>query len=376
MGRTKNSLPYREDGPAGPVLPEPSAPPPARPACAASPFLALTLEQLPPPFPPSSALPLVTSLLSLRPMPVRRLEPSAAHFSADWLSHPAGSTAVKFSKVAGSRLIDQQLRRLAAGARWPTQEAAHPAEGMKAGAAQAAPLPMGCRHTHAFGHSHRPKDFTLDGVRYVSHPLGYSKERANVLTPAEPHLKLVWDVHGPAPLPDRPLVRYWEEHGGQEPRLDAMLAPLRAPAAGSPHTAADVGVRGGVGRTRMRRNMTWTCGTEFATMDSAAECLSASHLCDSQPGVCGPPLGAAPHLSSAPPFPLTVRGERRRQLMMMQRQRAAGQAAIQQQWSGAESPLPDATAGVLAVAARTRSLGAFPGNGMASQDNDDLGPLL
>jgi hypothetical protein len=305
-------------------------------------------------------------LLSRRPTPTHRLEPSASHFHADWLSHAAGSTAVKFSKVAGSRLIDQQLRRLAAGALWPAEDAARPAEGMQAGAAQAAPRPMGCRHTHAFGHSHRPKDFTLDGVRYVSHPIGYSKERANVLTPAQPHLKLVWDVHGPAPPPARPLVRYWEEHGGREPRLDAMLAPLRAPATGSPHMDAAGRMRGGASSTRLRRNMTWTCGTEFATMETAAECLSASHLCDRQPSTCSPPLGAT-HLSH------TVRAERRRQLMMLQRQRAAGQTAGQQQWSGAGSPLHHATAGSLTVTARARSLGALPGDGKASHESNDLG---
>jgi hypothetical protein len=236
---------------------------------------------------------------------------------------------------------------------------------------------MGCRHTHAFGHSHRPKDFTLDGVRYVSHPLGYSKERANVLTPAEPHLKLMWDVHGPAPAPPKPLVRYWEENGGREPRLDAMLAPIRAPANGSPQTAAGASVRsGGVGGTRMRRNMTWTCGTEFATMESAADGLSASHLCVSQPGgACAPPLGSASHLSASAPFPHTMRAERRRQIMMQQRHRVAGQPAGQQQWSGSGSPLSHATSNQVAVAARTRSLGALPHDMTAGHGNDDLGPV-
>jgi hypothetical protein len=58
----------------------------------------------------------------------------------------------QFSKVAGSDLIDKQLRQLTAG--------------VGRGGARA------LEHVHCFGHSHRPKDFVLQGVRYVSNPLG------------------------------------------------------------------------------------------------------------------------------------------------------------------------------------------------------------
>lgn len=172
------------------------------------------------------------------------LDPAGLSFSPGWVSHPAGGTAVNFSRVAGSRLIDEQLRRLTAGVQRP---------------------PDGVCHVHAFGHSHRPKDFSLDGVRYVSHPLGYSKERVKRLTPEVPHLKLVWDVDGAVPPPPQPLIRYWEEHGGREPELDALLAsPARPPAERQR------------GAGSMRRNaQSWHCGTE-ASMQSSAIAAQAS----------------------------------------------------------------------------------------------------
>jgi hypothetical protein len=51
------------------------------------------------------------------------------------LYHPAGSTAVKFSRVAGSDIIDKQLRALTADV-------------PRGGARE-------LHHMHAFGHSHR-----------------------------------------------------------------------------------------------------------------------------------------------------------------------------------------------------------------------------
>jgi hypothetical protein len=83
----------------------------------------------------------------------------------------------------------------------------------------------------------------MRGVRYVSQPLGYANERARHLTPHAPSLKLVWDVDGPPPMPEAPLVRYWEEHGGCEPSLDVLLA-YRQP---SPPARS----------TNMRRIRTW-----------------------------------------------------------------------------------------------------------------------
>ena len=49
-------------------------------------------------------------------------------------------------KVAGSPALDRQLRELGA-------------------------------EVHVFGHSHIPWDETIDGVRYLQHPLAYPQER-------------------------------------------------------------------------------------------------------------------------------------------------------------------------------------------------------
>ncbi len=128
-------------------------------------------------------------------------------FRSAWLEHPAGATAVKFSRVAGSSQIDEQLRALTSGV-------PRDVSGVPRGA-----------HVHAFGHSHRPKDFALHGVRYASQPLGFPKERRERLTHSPPELKLLWNVDGPPPARDKPLLRYWEENGGREPALDAMIRP-------------------------------------------------------------------------------------------------------------------------------------------------------
>ncbi len=59
-----------------------------------------------------------------------------------------------FSRVAGSYEIDRQLRE------WGVQ-------------------------THIYGHQHRNRDRVIDGVRYLSHCLGYPQERAMVGVRAE-----------------------------------------------------------------------------------------------------------------------------------------------------------------------------------------------
>ena len=109
------------------------------------------------------------------------------HFDPKWINHAAAGKAVKFSKVAGSDLLDKQLRKITEGA--------------------------ACSHQlHAFGHSHRPKDFMRDGVRYIHHPVAYAEERNRRRVSPLPCLKLVWGNDGPQPAPT--VLRYWEEYGG------------------------------------------------------------------------------------------------------------------------------------------------------------------
>ena len=118
------------------------------------------------------------------------MDPHADAFDPSWLGHAAAGKAAKFSRVAGSAQLDRQLRALTAG------------------------LPEGrtVKHVHAFGHSHRPKDFELRGVRYVHHPVAYGEERRTRRVPPTPCFKLIWDASGP--VPSERILRFWEEHGG------------------------------------------------------------------------------------------------------------------------------------------------------------------
>lgn len=69
-----------------------------------------------------------------------------------------------FSRVAGSSLIEEQLRAL--GAR-----------------------------IHVYGHQHINRDKTIDGVRYISHCLGYPAERRRgMVLGVENGFKLIWNT--------------------------------------------------------------------------------------------------------------------------------------------------------------------------------------
>ena len=69
-----------------------------------------------------------------------------------------------FSRVAGSSLIEQQIRKLNS-------------------------------KIHVYGHQHINRDRYLDGVRYVSHCLGYPKERKRgTIIGIENGIKLIWNT--------------------------------------------------------------------------------------------------------------------------------------------------------------------------------------
>lgn len=111
------------------------------------------------------------------------MEPEADVFSRSWINHRAASIASKFSRVAGSTTIEQQLRRI---------------------------TPHATNHIHCFGHSHRPKDIRRNGVRYVHHPLGKPAERERFMAPPECIPKKILDIEG-KPVPAPTVVRYWEQ---------------------------------------------------------------------------------------------------------------------------------------------------------------------
>ncbi|KAJ8908370.1 hypothetical protein NDN08_005079 [Rhodosorus marinus] len=121
------------------------------------------------------------------------LKPESDVFDPAWFNHPAPQLSAKFSRVAGSSSIENQLRRL---------------------------TPYADEHLHCFGHSHRPKDFYRKGIRYVHHPLGKPKERKMFLSPVHPLTKTVFDQRGQqvsAPT----CLRYWESMmKGSDPLIE------------------------------------------------------------------------------------------------------------------------------------------------------------
>mmetsp|Transcript_28353 Transcript_28353/g.71140 ORF Transcript_28353/g.71140 Transcript_28353/m.71140 type:complete len:240 (+) Transcript_28353:1-720(+) len=125
--------------------------------------------------------------------------PSSSTFDVpNWLDHPAARKAALFSKVAGSPLIDEQIRALAA-----------------AGGED------GVRHIHCFGHSHRPKDYEFRGVRYVHHPVGKPVERERGMLPMVPSFKKLWDPEeGEVRCAEGSVIRWWEQFGKPPTELD------------------------------------------------------------------------------------------------------------------------------------------------------------
>jgi predicted phosphodiesterase len=109
----------------------------------------------------------------------------------EWLDHGAPGTSAKFAKVAGSTGLEAQIRSIGSD-------------------------------VHVFGHSHRPKDFVREDIRYVHNPLGNPRERLMYMVSPDATFQLLWDTRT-GQVSDKEIIRLWEEQGGGIPALRERL---------------------------------------------------------------------------------------------------------------------------------------------------------
>jgi len=118
-------------------------------------------------------------------------EPKSNEFCEGWFDHGAPGVSSKFAKVAGSSLIDKQIRSICTDDQKPLDQ------------------------LHVFGHSHRPKDFIKDEIRYIHNPLGKPREREDMrMISQNVQFKKVWDTSTGEVSAEKQIIRYWEENGG------------------------------------------------------------------------------------------------------------------------------------------------------------------
>ena len=130
----------------------------------------------------------------------------------EWLDHPVPDVSAKFAYVAGSELIDEQIRSFS----------------NEAGRSASLSNGMNRNHIHVFGHSHRPKDFVLDGIRYIHNPVGKPVEREMNMINDDFDFQLVWDCRRGEIQSENVIIRYWEQYGGGVELLAQNMAKRRS----------------------------------------------------------------------------------------------------------------------------------------------------
>ena len=130
-----------------------------------------------------------------------------------WLDHGAGTMSAKFAKVAGTKLLDEQLRILLLPLLQNT---------ITDTSTNRQPPDHQQQHhdlIHIFGHSHRPKDFVYNRIRYIHNPLGKPRERQLHMISPNVTFQYIWNCQTTGEITGPTILRYWEQYGGGKEML-------------------------------------------------------------------------------------------------------------------------------------------------------------